>query len=144
MPFCPYFSYNSYSFYSHTLSIIGLGTSTSAEAKEYFSNLQTHEIDFEWDERANDMIDMAFAKKRVDDRKVLYCRSSGCTIIISAVLTKLLMMTTFFYCETQFISMLLHITTLTTHRFGSWAWNRECTWTTLLTVSPTTTSSTAN
>ena len=48
----------------------GLGTSTSAEAKEYFSNLQTHEIDFRWDERANDMIDMAFAKKRVEDRKL--------------------------------------------------------------------------
>lgn len=26
----------------------GLGTSTAAEAKEYFSNLQTHLIDFEW------------------------------------------------------------------------------------------------
>lgn len=48
----------------------GLGTSTSAEAKEYFSNLETHQIDFEWDENANDMIDMAFAKKRVDDRKL--------------------------------------------------------------------------
>ena len=48
----------------------GLGTSTSAEAKEYFSNLQTHEIDFRWDEKANDMIDMAFAKKRVEDRKL--------------------------------------------------------------------------
>ena len=29
----------------------GLGTSTSAEAKEYFSNLQTHEIDFTWDNK---------------------------------------------------------------------------------------------
>jgi len=48
----------------------GLGTSTAAEAKEYFSNLSTHEIDFEWDERANDVIDMAFAKKRVEDRKL--------------------------------------------------------------------------
>lgn len=48
----------------------GLGTSTAAEAKEYFSNLATHEIDFEWDERAADMIDMAFAKKRVEDRKL--------------------------------------------------------------------------
>ena len=26
----------------------GLGTSTSAEAKEYFSHLNTHEIDFSW------------------------------------------------------------------------------------------------
>jgi DNA topoisomerase-2 len=48
----------------------GLGTSTSAEAKEYFSNLRTHEIDFRWDEKANDMIEMAFAKKRVEDRKL--------------------------------------------------------------------------
>jgi DNA topoisomerase II len=48
----------------------GLGTSTAAEAKEYFSNLDTHEIDFEWDDQATDMIDMAFAKKRVEDRKL--------------------------------------------------------------------------
>ncbi len=48
----------------------GLGTSTAAEAKEYFSNLDIHERSFEWDDRANDMIDMAFAKKRVDDRKL--------------------------------------------------------------------------
>jgi len=48
----------------------GLGTSTSAEAKEYFSNLDTHLIDFAWDETADDVIDMAFAKKRVDDRKL--------------------------------------------------------------------------
>ncbi len=48
----------------------GLGTSTAAEAKEYFSDLATHEIDFEWDDNATDMIDMAFAKKRVEDRKL--------------------------------------------------------------------------
>jgi len=48
----------------------GLGTSTSAEAKEYFSHLETHEIDFAWDARADDVIDMAFAKKRVEDRKL--------------------------------------------------------------------------
>eukprot|EP01041_Mallomonas_annulata_P004201 gene4201-8354_t len=47
----------------------GLGTSTSAEAKEYFSNLQTHEIDFVWDELSDNVIDMAFSKKRVEDRK---------------------------------------------------------------------------
>ena len=47
----------------------GLGTSTSAEAKEYFSHLETHEINFAWDNRAADQIDMAFSKKRVDDRK---------------------------------------------------------------------------
>ncbi len=47
----------------------GLGTSTAQEAKEYFSNLNTHEINFQWDDKADDCIDMAFAKKRVDDRK---------------------------------------------------------------------------
>lgn len=47
----------------------GLGTSTSAEAKEYFSNLATHEINFAWDRESTNMIDMAFSKKRVDDRK---------------------------------------------------------------------------
>ena len=47
----------------------GLGTSTAAEAKEYFSNLSTHEIDFAWSERSGDAIDLAFSKKRVEDRK---------------------------------------------------------------------------
>lgn len=47
----------------------GLGTSTAAEAKEYFSHLATHEINFEWSEGAGDSIELAFAKKRVDDRK---------------------------------------------------------------------------
>jgi DNA topoisomerase II len=68
----------------------GLGTSTSAEAKEYFSNLDTHEIKFarlsedkvgrtandELDEflpdiasSGSDLIDMVFRKTRVEDRK---------------------------------------------------------------------------
>eukprot|EP00985_Skeletonema_marinoi_P019020 scaffold10767_cov109-Skeletonema_marinoi.AAC.4 len=67
----------------------GLGTSTSAEAKEYFSNLKIHEIHFnslsddiisvdddmedEPDADApttgSDLIDMAFAKKKVAERK---------------------------------------------------------------------------
>lgn len=66
----------------------GLGTSTSAEAKEYFSNLAVHEINFgklsndkpdpedELDEvlpdnveSGSDMIDMLFRKTRVEDRK---------------------------------------------------------------------------
>ncbi|CAE7424251.1 TOP2, partial [Symbiodinium microadriaticum] len=47
----------------------GLGTSTSAEAKEYFSHLNTHEINFSWNDRAGNAIELAFAKKRVDDRK---------------------------------------------------------------------------
>ena len=69
----------------------GLGTSTSAEAKDYFSHLDTHEINFasldqdvvepgEEDELSmvlpdtvasgSDMIDMVFRKTRVEDRKV--------------------------------------------------------------------------
>ena len=75
----------------------GLGTSTSAEAKEYFSNLDMHEVHFEelskdkcmpfinsQDEdddmefdnanpdevvSGSDLIDMAFRKNRVEDRK---------------------------------------------------------------------------
>jgi len=68
----------------------GLGTSTSQEAKEYFSNLDTHEVTFacldddkiepcEGDElenalpnsvrSGNDLIDMVFKKDRVQDRK---------------------------------------------------------------------------
>ncbi|MCW0208262.1 MAG: toprim domain-containing protein, partial [Achromobacter sp.] len=53
----------------------GLGTSTSAEAKEYFAAIGRHQIDFALDdaavtgEDAADLIDMAFSKKRADDRK---------------------------------------------------------------------------
>jgi len=49
----------------------GLGTSTAKDAKEYFADLDTHRIDFEnvVDMQACDGIDMAFSKKRVQDRK---------------------------------------------------------------------------
>ena len=47
----------------------GLGTSTASEAKAYFSNLATHEIDFHWNDNTDNVLDLAFAKKRVDDRK---------------------------------------------------------------------------
>mmetsp|Transcript_105203 Transcript_105203/g.241120 ORF Transcript_105203/g.241120 Transcript_105203/m.241120 type:complete len:1428 (+) Transcript_105203:26-4309(+) len=48
----------------------GLGTSTTKEAKEYFSNLPQHELDFEWTgEGCGQAIDLAFNKKRADDRK---------------------------------------------------------------------------
>ncbi|RLN49417.1 hypothetical protein BBJ28_00012663, partial [Nothophytophthora sp. Chile5] len=48
----------------------GLGTSTTAEAKEYFSDLQTHQIGFTYEgEGDGDVIDMAFSKKRVEERK---------------------------------------------------------------------------
>ncbi len=45
----------------------GLGTSTPAEAREWFENL--HEIKYTWDEEANDSFSLAFSKKRADDRK---------------------------------------------------------------------------
>lgn len=51
----------------------GLGTSTSAEAKDYFSHLNVHEVDFAKladDEKGGDLVDMAFSKARVDDRKI--------------------------------------------------------------------------
>ncbi|KAK5575424.1 hypothetical protein RB653_006557 [Dictyostelium firmibasis] len=47
----------------------GLGTSTPGEGKEYFSDLERHKIDFEWDNEANDSIELAFSKSRADDRK---------------------------------------------------------------------------
>jgi len=45
----------------------GLGTSTAVEAREYFTNMNT--VRFQWDTEANGNIDLAFNKKRADDRK---------------------------------------------------------------------------
>jgi len=45
----------------------GLGTSTAAEAREYFSNMNT--VRFLWDAQSGEHIDLAFAEKRADDRK---------------------------------------------------------------------------
>lgn len=49
----------------------GLGTSTGAEAREYFSDLKTHQLDFVYDGQpiVDDLIDMAFSKRRADNRK---------------------------------------------------------------------------
>eukprot|EP00927_Polykrikos_kofoidii_P014494 TRINITY_DN16362_c0_g1_i1.p1 TRINITY_DN16362_c0_g1~~TRINITY_DN16362_c0_g1_i1.p1 ORF type:complete len:1658 (-),score=351.35 TRINITY_DN16362_c0_g1_i1:129-5102(-) len=48
----------------------GLGTSTAKEAKEYFAHLATHEIKFRWTgDHDGEAIDLAFNKKRADDRK---------------------------------------------------------------------------
>ena len=47
----------------------GLGTSTAKEAKEYFAALAEHKIPFEFTEGSDDRIELAFAKKRVNDRK---------------------------------------------------------------------------
>ncbi len=48
----------------------GLGTSNAQEAKEYFAALLRHKIDFTWEgDEDGDAIEMAFSKKRADDRK---------------------------------------------------------------------------
>lgn len=46
----------------------GLGTSTSAEFKEYFKDMKLVDFKFNGD-NSNDAIDMVFNKKRADDRK---------------------------------------------------------------------------
>eukprot|EP00931_Biecheleriopsis_adriatica_P084091 TRINITY_DN5779_c0_g2_i1.p1 TRINITY_DN5779_c0_g2~~TRINITY_DN5779_c0_g2_i1.p1 ORF type:complete len:1441 (-),score=394.52 TRINITY_DN5779_c0_g2_i1:164-4447(-) len=48
----------------------GLGTSTAKEAKEYFRDIENHELSFKWHDKEDDQaIDLAFNKKRADDRK---------------------------------------------------------------------------
>ncbi|KAM8728948.1 DNA topoisomerase 2-alpha isoform 1-T1 [Acanthopagrus schlegelii] len=48
----------------------GLGTSTSQEAKEYFSDMQRHRIPFKYAGPEDDeAITLAFSKKKVDERK---------------------------------------------------------------------------
>mmetsp|Transcript_28242 Transcript_28242/g.45711 ORF Transcript_28242/g.45711 Transcript_28242/m.45711 type:complete len:1587 (+) Transcript_28242:75-4835(+) len=48
----------------------GLGTSTSAEAKEYFSELTRHRIEFRYEgEEDGKAIELAFSKKKADERK---------------------------------------------------------------------------
>ncbi|OZJ04290.1 hypothetical protein BZG36_02570 [Bifiguratus adelaidae] len=48
----------------------GLGTSTAQDAKKYFNNLQLHRKEFHTLEDGDrDLIDMAFSKKKADERK---------------------------------------------------------------------------
>ena len=48
----------------------GLGTSTSKEAKEYFSDMQRHRIRFGYSNMRDDLaIQLAFSKKFIDERK---------------------------------------------------------------------------
>merc|ERR1719336_788130 len=48
----------------------GLGTSTAKEAKEYFKEIEQHELTFQWtDNQDGEAIDLAFNKTRADDRK---------------------------------------------------------------------------
>lgn len=46
----------------------GLGTSTPAEAREWFQQL--HEIKYKWDDATDESVSLAFSKKRADDRKM--------------------------------------------------------------------------
>ncbi|XP_075677432.1 DNA topoisomerase 2-alpha-like isoform X3 [Dermatophagoides pteronyssinus] len=48
----------------------GLGTSTSEEAKEYFSDMKRHRIKFRYDDDGDDKaVELAFSKKMVEARK---------------------------------------------------------------------------
>jgi DNA topoisomerase-2 len=48
----------------------GLGTSTTAEAKEYFKKIDSHSLTFDFEgEKDDECVDLAFNKKRADDRK---------------------------------------------------------------------------
>lgn len=48
----------------------GLGTSTSKEAKEYFTNMERHRIQFRYDGQTDDdHIVLAFSKKHIEHRK---------------------------------------------------------------------------
>jgi len=48
----------------------GLGTSTAAEAKEYFAAISQHRKEFEWTcEEDGTSLEMAFSKKKVEERK---------------------------------------------------------------------------
>ncbi|KIY91888.1 DNA topoisomerase 2, partial [Monoraphidium neglectum] len=49
---------------------MGLGTSDTREAKEYFAALDSHRKQFVWEgDEDGQAIEMAFSKKRVEDRK---------------------------------------------------------------------------
>lgn len=57
-------------FIDYFFSFPGLGTSTSKEAKEYFSDMVRHRIRFRYGGREDDeSLDMAFSKKKIEDRK---------------------------------------------------------------------------
>jgi DNA topoisomerase-2 len=49
----------------------GLGTSTSAEAREYFTEIEKLTVAFEMDEEADTSMKLAFDKRLADDRKIL-------------------------------------------------------------------------
>ncbi|PRP88044.1 hypothetical protein PROFUN_04472 [Planoprotostelium fungivorum] len=61
----------------------GLGTNTAEEAKEYFKNIDQHRIPFRWTEDSSNLIEMAFHKEHVGDRKnwLLKFRDDGETFV---------------------------------------------------------------
>ncbi len=59
----------------------GLGTSTPAEAKEWFKNI--HEIKYEWDDETDEHINLAFNKKRSDDRKKWLSKYDPTTMLVA-------------------------------------------------------------
>jgi len=54
----------------------GLGTSTSAEAREYFKNIEKLTVKFDTDEKTDDSIILAFDKTRADSRKTWLLEST--------------------------------------------------------------------
>jgi DNA topoisomerase-2 len=47
----------------------GLGTSVDKEAREYFSQITDHLTCYEWDDKADSSLELAFSKNRILDRK---------------------------------------------------------------------------
>ena len=47
----------------------GLGTSVDKEAREYFSNISKHLTCYDWDDKSESSLELAFSKSRVTDRK---------------------------------------------------------------------------
>ena len=58
----------------------GLGTSVSSEARDYFKSMNL--VRFNWDDHSNDSIDLAFNKKRADDRK-LWLSTYDCNRVLN-------------------------------------------------------------
>lgn len=53
-----------------SITLQGLGTSTSKEGKEYFQNITLHKKDFVWeDDQDGEAIELAFSKKKIEARK---------------------------------------------------------------------------
>ena len=54
----------------------GLGTSTSAEAREYFKNIENLTVKFDTDEKTDDSVVLAFDKTKADSRKTWLLEST--------------------------------------------------------------------